>query len=261
MGGLRLAGEPWMNWSLIRITPRDIKLRLQAVRDGWEGQKPRPYAANRYFTALQGFFKWTVDPTVGLLAANPMAGAKKPFNGERPADRVYNSEELSIIWDSAAKLVNPYIEAHVRFVMMTGKRKRAAVQMRYDEINRSNVWVPTKDHRAKNKLKHPVPLLPQMRELIDGLDRVPGNPCVFVGKRGGHLTSATNLLGRMTAITGIADFNFHALRHTAETRLAELGVSSDLRDRTFDHAPARGAGSAAVLSGRLECPPSKACDV
>ena len=33
MGGLRRAGRPWTNWPLVRITPRDIKLRLQAIRD------------------------------------------------------------------------------------------------------------------------------------------------------------------------------------------------------------------------------------
>ena len=36
---------------------------------------------------------------------------------------------------------------------------------------------------------------------------------------------------------------FHAIRHTVETRMGELGVPPHVRDVALDHAPARGSGA------------------
>lgn len=44
-------------------------------------------------------------------------------------------------------------------------------------------------------------------------------------------------------MSGVADFFFHALRHTVETRLPDLGIAPHIRDLVLDHAPARGAGT------------------
>jgi integrase len=44
-------------------------------------------------------------------------------------------------------------------------------------------------------------------------------------------------------LSGIVDFFPHAIRHTVETRLAELRVPPHVRDLLLDHAPARGSGA------------------
>jgi integrase len=43
--------------------------------------------------------------------------------------------------------------------------------------------------------------------------------------------------------SGVADFRPHDLRHTAETKLAELRVLPHIRDLLFDHQPMRGSGA------------------
>ena len=61
----------------------------------------------------------------------------------------------------------------------------------------------------------------------------------------GRTTTMTgsSIRDRVRSESGIADFYPHALRHTAETRLAELRVAPHIRDLLFDHRSARGAGA------------------
>ena len=42
---------------------------------------------------------------------------------------------------------------------------------------------------------------------------------------------------------GIDDFFFHAIRHTVETKMAELRIPPHIRDLLLDHVPARGSGA------------------
>lgn len=46
----------------------------------------------------------------------------------------------------------------------------------------------------------------------------------------------------MQKLTGIEDFMPHAIRHTVETKLAELRVPPHVRDLLLDHASTRGSG-------------------
>ena len=79
--------------------------------------------------------------------------------------------------------------------------------------------------------------------MLDDLDRQEGNPFVFVGgSKAGHLNPGSPLQRLIQRRSKVRAFGFHTLRHTLETRLGELGVSSEIRDQLFDHAPQRGAG-------------------
>jgi integrase len=60
-------------------------------------------------------------------------------------------------------------------------------------------------------------------------------------KKGIMLVNA-RFQGRVQKLTGIEDFFPHAIRHTVETKLAELRVPTHLRDLLLDHAPTRGSG-------------------
>jgi integrase len=67
---------------------------------------------------------------------------------------------------------------------------------------------------------------------------------VFPGPvEGTHYSDDGVLHRKVRRASKIADFYPHALRHTAETRLAELGVAPHIRDLLFDHRSGRGAGA------------------
>jgi integrase len=89
-----------------------------------------------------------------------------------------------------------------------------------------------------------VPLSTAAQEIIDQLDEVAGNEYVFVGRRvSGHLDPGTPLQKAIKKASGVDDFFFHAIRHTVETRLAELRIQPHIRDLLLDHAWQRGAGA------------------
>jgi len=85
-------------------------------------------------------------------------------------------------------------------------------------------------------------LPPQTLALIRDLDHVEGNPYVFVGRFDGtHLKPAQRLQKTVQAESGVADFHFHAIRHTVETKIGDLKVLPHIYDLVLGHAPNRGA--------------------
>jgi integrase len=129
---------------------------------------------------------------------------------------------------------------------LTGKRKRALAAMRWDELDGDGVWTPQTDgrRRARNKRTHATPLPDRAQAILADLPRVDGNPHVFAGRLAGKpLDAGPALQHAVQDASGVADFYPHALRHTVETRLAELAIPPHVRDLVLDHAPARGAGA------------------
>jgi integrase len=127
-------------------------------------------------------------------------------------------------------------------MLLIGKRRGALAAMRWDEIE-GGLWTPAK-RRRRNKRAHAVPLPRLALKVIEALPRVEGNPFVFAGHhKGKHIDPGSGTMDAIKAASGVADFFFHACRHTVETRLAELRVPPHVRDLLLDHVPVRGSGA------------------
>ena len=240
-------GAEWHNRAVASITAREIRRRLEEIRDGDQGGgiKARPYLANRFHAYLSRFFAWCAEPGIELVEGSPIAGIKKPWDGEETRSRAFTDDEIRALWNSADTL-GAYAGGFLRVLMLTGKRKNALAAMRRDEIDDDGVWTPPQDarRRRRNKRAHVVPLARAAQDIVDGLDEVEGNEHVFIGRRtGGHLDPGTPLQTAIKEASGVDDFFFHAVRHTVETRLAELRVQPHIRDLLLDHAWQRGAGA------------------
>ena len=237
-------GEDWEGL-ISEISARDIRAKLEAVRDGDKDRAPAPYMANRTYSYLRTFFSWCAEPGIEIIDASPMGGMKKPWNGEASRDRVFDDDEIAAIW-KAADSESLHAKALVKLLLLTGKRKTALAGMRWPEIDKTGLWEPPQDLRRKrgNKRVHAVPLPSLARQIIGALPKLEGSDLVFPGKKNGqHLVPGTNLQTSIKDESGVDDFMFHSLRHTMETRLAELRVPPHIRDIVLDHAPARGAGA------------------
>lgn len=241
--------EPeWPHWAdrpLRDITARDVREVLEAIRDGREGSKPAGYMANRTFAYMRTFFSWCAEPGIEKVEKSPLDGLKRPWDGEEARDRWYEDEEIAAIW-RAADALPEHQGALLKVLVLTGKRKSAIATMRHDQIADDGLWTPPQDRRRKrgNKRTHAIPLPPLALRIIRGVKQVNGNPYVFPGKKlGEHLRPGSRLQRTIQEKSGVADFEYHALRHTAETRLGSLGILPHVRDMLLDHAPARGAGA------------------
>ena len=258
-------GSDWIDKPVRSITAKDIRALLEAIRDGDDDpqdgddkQAPRPYLANRTYSYLRTFFGWCAEPGIELVDDNPMVGLKAPWDGESVRDRVFTDDELKALWRAGGALWGPdepipaadatvrYQGAFLRCLLILGKRKNTLAAMRHDEIDEDGVWRPPQParRRARNKRDHAVPVPVVVRQIIASLPRRDGNPFVFVGRRtGGHIDPGTPLQQQIQEMSGVADFFYHATRHTIETRLAEFEVPPHIRDLLLDHAPARGSGA------------------
>jgi integrase len=233
-------GEDWEGVPISEISARDIRAKLEAVRDAGKG-----YMANRLHSYASTFFSWCAEPGIEIVETSPMWGLKKPWDGEASRNRVFNDDEIAAIWTAADQLGDVH-KAYVKILILTGKRKNAAAAMRWSEIDETGLWEPPQDLRQKrgNKRLHAIPLPPLAHRIIKALPKVKGNDFVFTGKKDGqHIDPGTNLKRSIQKFSGVEDFFYHALRHTMETRLAQLRVPPHIRDIVLDHAPDRGAGA------------------
>ena len=241
----RVVHPKWIKYPVAEIDARMIRRRLEEVRDGTDSEDARPYLANRLYSYLSRFYAWAAEPGIEKVPASPMTGLKKPWDQEESRQRTFSDDELRAIWQAADNL-NTYRAAFLRLLILTGKRKRALAAMRWDELDGDGVWTPQTDgrRRARNKRTHATPLPARAQAILAELPRVDGNPHVFAGRLAGKpLDAGPALQHAIQDASGVSDFYPHALRHTVETRLAELAIPPHVRDLVLDHAPARGAGA------------------
>jgi integrase len=255
-GGLRVTGRGddrrervvhprWIKMPVGEVDARMIRRRLEEVRDGTDGEKPRPYLANRLHAYLGKFFAWAAEPGVEKVERSPMIGLAKPWDQEESRQRTFADGEIEALWQAADSL-SVYRGAFLRMMILLGKRKGALAGIRWDEIDGDGVWTPKADgrRRTQNKRSHGVPLPARAQAILADLPRVHGNPHVFPGRHGGKpLDPGSPFQKAVQDASGVDDFFWHACRHTVETRLAELAIPPHVRDLVLDHAPARGAGA------------------
>ena len=224
---------------LIRID--EIENLLERIRDGDAKHRGRPYLANKTWGHLGTMFKWAVKKR--KLAASPMLSIDRPWEGAQPRTRTYSNDELKKLWGCQLDRIEA---AFLRLLILTGKRRGALAAMQWDEINDAWLWTPPPG--KKNKRVHPIPLPKLAQRILLGLKPKDAGPDDYVfppplgGKRGKlHVDPGFDRTVRK--LTGIEDFFPHAIRHTVETRFAELRVPPHVRDLLLDHAPKRGSGA------------------
>ncbi|WP_035724639.1 tyrosine-type recombinase/integrase [Fodinicurvata fenggangensis] len=239
----------WLDHPITVVQTEDIQRLLEEMRDGsGDNPKPRPYLANRVFAYLRTFFAWSSQRGINKITDNPMQGLQRPWDGEESRDRIFTDDEIKALWQAADTIGNPG-GPFLKLALITGKRKGKLSSMRWEEIDESWTWTPPQDTRRKkgNKRAHAIPLPVLAQRILTPLkpaeDDEQASPFVFKGRRRGtHLDPGTPLQTTIKEKSGIDDFFFHACKHTVETRMAELRISSDVRDLLLDHAPRRGTG-------------------
>ena len=235
------AGEEWKHRPVGTIRAQEIDKLLCTIRDGdGNGRKPARYLANKAYSQLRTFFDWCAKPAIGKIKISPMIGLDKPFDGEAPRDRSFNDDEIKAIWRTANKIGG--VEGRfLQTLLLTGKRKGALSRMKWEHINGSWFWNPPQSESRKNKRLLPVPLSTLTQSVL-GTRQAEGY--VFAGRvEATPYADDGPLRKKVRRESGIEDFFPHHLRHTVETKLAELRVPPHIRDLLLDHQPQRGSGA------------------
>jgi integrase len=206
-------------------------------------------AGNRVHSLISKVFSFAIDAE--LLEANPAARLKKR-GVEKPSRRVLTNEEIISFWRG---IVQPPVSRQVglalRLALLTAARASelaGAHRSEFEHIDdpaRAGWLIPGK--RTKNKKDHLIPLPRLAVETVkEALELSGDSEFLFPTRlgRGGPIDRHT-LTVAMVRFAQNAKGTWlretptpHDLRRTITTRLAELKVPKEVRDRVLNHITA-----------------------
>jgi integrase len=221
--------------------------------------------ANRVQSLISGVFSFAVDSD--LIDANPCTRLKKRGR-ERVGDRVLTDPEIRLFWQKVVQEpVSPVTGEALRLQLLVGGRPGEIAGIRRSEIEHLDqpgkaVWtVP--GERTKNKLPHMVPLESAALKIINariakiedaqlpvGAARKNDFP-IFPARNKPDKSMTAHALARAMfrlaeklagSWAGVKSWKAlrptpHDLRRTFRTRLPQIGVPADIRDRLMNHIP------------------------
>lgn len=205
-------------------------------------------AANRVHSVISKVFSFAIDAE--LLEANPCARLKKR-GVERVAKRVLDDAEIRLFWRGIIRSpVSEAVGLALRLALLTLTRVSEVAGAAKRDLHGLNGAEPhwiipdTKNHRD-----HLIPLSPLACATVKAALALTANndEYLFPARRNdgcieGHvLTTAMLRFGQnlkgAAAKSWLKDMpSPHDLRRTANTRLAMLGVTKEIRDRLLNHA-------------------------
>jgi integrase len=220
----------------------------------------KPTLANRVQSLISGIFTFALD--AGLVEANPCHRLRKR-GVENVGRRVLGDPEIRLFWNG---IVTPAAARRaglgLRLALLTGARVGEVAGLGRAELDHLEdpagaAWtIP--GARTKNGRDHLIPLPTLARDVIlDLLGLIaPGEQYLFPTRsrrrkgpirgpiRGNSLTQAMDYFGGRLQGPHDAERTWqaerptpHDLRRTFGTRLAELRIPKEIRDRCLNHIP------------------------
>ncbi len=113
--------------------------------------------------------------------------------------------------------------AAIRLLTLTGCRKSEILSLRWDDVDRTAGEFRLRDAKAGPRM---VPLTEPGLRVLEGIERIEGNPWVIPAKKGGgRLPTLTYYWQAVRARAGLDDVRIHDLRHSYASRALALGES------------------------------------
>ena len=127
----------------------------------------------------------------------------------------------------------PASVAAIRLIMLTGCRCEEIATLQWDDVDRLGGYLRLRETKTGLRM---IPLTPTALKVLDGIERVPGNPWVFVGaKPGSHVSRIRSQWHRLRSRAGLEDVRLHDLRHSYASRALALGESLSAIGKLLGH--------------------------
>lgn len=237
---LRLHVEPhWRDRPLSDIRRADVHTLLDdLVTDDAIG------TAREVRKHLSRLFNWAVDRE--LVNDSPVHGmTRTDLRANEDAGRALSDDELRHIWRAAGALGYPFGPWY-QLLMLTGRRRGEWAMASRAEIDAVSRLHNLPKERHKSGTGHILPLSDPAWAIIDGLPVWPGNDYFLFSTRDGKAPisgfskvkerldeGALKLMRKADAEATLAPFRVHDFRVTCQTRMAALGVGTELIDATL----------------------------
>jgi len=102
--------------------------------------------------------------------------------------------------------------------------------------------------RSKNHREHVLPLMPEMRSIVETCPRMVSRDHVFGARAADGFTNWTLPKPELDERSGVSDWTLHDLRRTAATGLANLGVQPHVVEALLNHQSGSKRGVAGVYN-------------
>jgi len=185
------------------------------------------------------------------LPYNPVTEIPRDTAAERAVDRVLDWGEIRRIWHANEELeengdpvISRVFVLQARLILATGgQRPQEITGIHKREIDRTNAVLILPPDRVKNRTTHVVPLTAMALEIIAEAEDLAGEskylfPGRYDEKKPVHHESLRNAFTAycLRKDHEMAPWTPRDLRRTAKTRMGEVGISKELRDRIQNHA-------------------------
>ena len=226
--------------SIVAKPANDGKLR--------EAAKLRSYLRAAYAAAVKARQKPDASPALRDLQirVNPARDIATIDGASNARDRALSLAELRAYWKRIRTLPDPD-GALLQFHLLTGGQRieqLARVTLADFDADTQSIRLRDGKGRRKTPRPHDVPLISEASEAMQGMQSGAAGPYVFTATAGTssatHATVLHRLRGVVEAMQAADElehgpFTIGDLRRTVETRLADAGVSADVRAHLQSH--------------------------
>jgi integrase len=188
----------------------------------------------------------TMDALITFqLESNPVRDVPKAVKNEKPCDRELSKVEIKKLWHT----FNPsgaysQIEQVFRLILATGgQRVSEASEAKWTEFNLSECLWEIPSSRTKNGKAHLIPLNSIAMDVLAVIEaHKDSSPFIFPHRFDSNkpivMASISKAANRFTSNVDnkFEPFTPRDLRRTCKTRMGELGLSKEIRDRINNHA-------------------------
>ena len=233
-----------------QITSHDIKLVLHNMI-----KRGALVGSNRLRSYLSASFTYglehdndpsTMDASVTYqLERNPVRDVPKAVKNEKPCDRELSQDEIRQLWHdfNSGGSYSP-IDHIFKLILATGGQRVSEVsEAKWSEFNLTEGLWEIPASRTKNGKAHLIPLNHLAMTVLDSIqDHRDASPYLFPHRLDSNkpmpLASISRAANRFTKIKSntFEPFTPRDLRRTCKTRMGELGLSKEIRDRINNHA-------------------------
>lgn len=192
-----------------------------------EGTKPLSETTlNRDCEVIRHCLFWSVDE--GFLPANPIARMRMPRARGRRRPVLPVADERMLLAACSDHLRRIVITA-----LDTGLRRGELLNQRWEDVDFDRQVISVSHSKTAEGEHRLVPMTQRVTEMLTAERKLTGMVFTFDGEPIGSIK--TGWRGALRR-SGIPRMRFHDLRHTFNSRLADLGVIADVRKALMGHS-------------------------
>jgi integrase len=220
----KLLKEPYKKFKRTSNKTNEKKTEDKKSKENEDVERLRSGATvNRYMASLSTALTIATNEWM-WLEENPMLKVRK-YQENRGRVRFLSDDEHNALLEACKNCSNPSLYVVVQIALSTGARFSEIMNLKWKDVDFDRRMLSFLD--TKNKEHRSVPLTGEAYDLLEAHSKIRkiNTKYVFPGKDGHKPIELKRQWENAIETSGLTDFRFHDLRHTAASYLAKEGAS------------------------------------